>query len=158
MTPRGTGDGARCQNRMAPEASHPDSIRIPVVQEELRVGRRTVETGRGVRLHKTVTEEALRIDEALMRQELDIEHVPIDAWVDGALPERRQEGETLVIPVLEEVLVVQKRVRLKEEIRITARARQQPASEQVVLREEHVSVERFDEAAPDGSVQDSPPQ
>ncbi len=143
---------------MAPESSHPHSIRIPVVQEELRVGRRTVETGRGVRLHKTVTEEALRIEEALMRQELDIERVPVDAWVDGALPERRQEGETLVIPVLEEVLVVQKRVRLKEEIRITARARQQPASEQVVLREEHVSVERFDEAAPGVSVQDSPPQ
>ena len=143
---------------MAPESSHPHSIRIPVVQEELRVGRRTVETGRGVRLHKTVTEEALRIEEALMRQELDIERVPVDAWVDGALPERRQEGETLVIPVLEEVLVVQKRVRLKEEIRLTARARQQPASEQVVLREEHVSVERFDEAAPGVSVQDSPPQ
>jgi len=141
---------------MAPESSHPHSIRIPVVQEELRVGRRTVETGRGVRLHKTVTEEALRIEEALMRQELDIERVPVDAWVDGALPERRQEGETLVIPVLEEVLVVQKRVRLKEEIRITARARQQPASEQVVLREEHLSVERFNEADPRGNVQDPP--
>ncbi len=143
---------------MATEDSHPDSVRIPVVQEELRVGRRTVETGRGVRLHKTVTEEALRIDEALLRQELDIERVPVDAWVEGALPERRQEGETLVIPVLEEVLVVQKRVRLKEEIRITARARQQPVSEQVVLREEHLSVERFDEAAPGGSAQDSSPR
>ncbi len=141
---------------MAPEAPRPDSLRVPVVQEELRVGRRMVETGRGVRLHKTVSDETVRIDEDLMQQELDIERVPIDAWVEGALPERRQEGETLVIPVLEEVLVVQKRVRLKEEIRITAKARQHRASEQVVLREEHVSVERFDDAAPRGSPQDPP--
>ena len=141
---------------MAPEASHPDSVHIPVVQEELQVGRCVVETGHGVRLHKTVTEEALRIDETLMRQEMNVERVPIDAWVDGALPERRQEGETLIIPVLEEVLVVEKRVRLKEEIRITARARQHPASEQVVLRQEHLSVERFDEADPRGNVQDPP--
>ncbi len=143
---------------MAPEASHSDSFRLPVIQEEVQVGRRVVDTGRGVRLHKTVTEEALRIDETLLRQELDVERVPIDEWVDGALPERRQEGETLVIPVLEEVLVVQKRVRLKEEIRITARARQHPASEQVVLREERLSVERFDEAGPGSSVQDPPPR
>lgn len=130
---------------MASEAPHPDKLRIPVISEELHVGRRVVDTGRGVRLNKSVTEEVLRIDEALMQQELEIEHVPMDAWVDGVLPERRQEGETLVIPVLEEVLVLQKRVRLKEEIRITAKVHRHTASEQVVLRDEHVSVERFAE-------------
>lgn len=141
---------------MATEASHPNKLHIPVVEEELRVGRRTVETGRGVRLHKTVAEEHVRIDETLAHEELEIERVPIDAWVEGDLPKRRYEDETLVIPVLEEVLVVQKRVRLKEEIRITATARQQPASERVVLRREQISVERFDGTAPGGRMQEPP--
>ncbi len=141
---------------MATEASHPNKLHIPVVEEELRVGRRTVETGRGVRLHKTVAEEHVRIDETLAHEELEIERVPIDAWVEGDLPKRRYEDETLVIPVLEEVLVVQKRVRLTEEIRITATARQQPASERVVLRREQISVERFDETAPGGRMQEPP--
>jgi len=141
---------------MATEASHPNKLHIPVVEEELRVGRRTVETGRGVRLHKTMAEEHVRIDETLAHEALEIERVPIDAWVEGDLPKRRYEDETLVIPVLEEVLVVQKRVRLTEEIRITATARQQPASERVVLRREQISVERFDETAPGGRMQEPP--
>lgn len=120
-------------------------LRIPVLQETLQVGKRTVDTGRGVRVHKTVTEEALRIDEALATQDLEIEHVPVNAWVDGPAPVQRHEGDTLVVPVLEEVLVVEKRLRLKEEIRIRARADVRHASEHVVLRSEQVTVERFDE-------------
>lgn len=135
----------------------PTALRLPVVQEELQVGRRVVETGRGVRLRKTVSEEWLRIDEPLQRQELHIEHVPMDTWVDGSPPVQRQEGATLVIPVLEEVLVVEKRLRLKEEIRITAKAIEHMASEQVVLREEHLTVERFDASASDRSAQAPPP-
>ncbi len=125
-------------------------VRIPVVQEELQVGKRVVDTGRGVRVHKHVTEEVLRIDEALARQGLDIEHVPVNAWVEGPAPVQRQEGNTLVVPVLEEVLIVEKRLRLKEEIRITAKSSVHHASERVVLRSEQVSVERFDEGREPG--------
>ncbi len=123
-------------------------VRIPVVQQELTLGRREVETGAGIRLHKHVSEETWRIDDSVQRQQLDIEHVPVNAWVEGALPAQRHEGPTLVIPVLEEVLVVQKRVRLVEEIRITARARSEPVTETVVLRREQVEAERFDAAGP----------
>lgn len=131
---------------MANKPQSPDELRIPVVQEVLQVGKRWIDTGRGVRVHKTVSNTELRIDEPLMRQRLDIEHVSINAWVEGPLPQQRQEGDTLVIPVLEEVLVVEKRLRLKEEIRITARNEQRTASEHVTLREEHVEVRRFDES------------
>lgn len=125
-------------------------MRIPVVQEELHVGKRVVESGQGVRLHKSVTEEVLRIEEPLARQELEIEHVPVNAWVEGALPVQRQEGDTLIVPVLEEVLVVEKRVRLKEEIRITARRTVDHYSERVVLRSEQVMVERFEQGGEAG--------
>lgn len=143
---------------MADPNEAPHGVRIPVVQEELHIGKRTVDTGRGVRLHKTVTEEAIRIDEPLAQQGLEIEHIPINAWVEGPAPVQRQEGDTLVVPVLEEVLVVEKRLRLKEEIRITAKATYRHASEQVILRHEQVSVERFDEGHGAGTGRDPPTQ
>ncbi len=143
---------------MADPNEAPHGIRIPVVQEELQIGKRTVDTGRGVRLHKTVTEEAIRVDEALAQQGLEIERIPVNAWVEGPPPVQRHEGDTLVVPVLEEVLVVEKRLRLKEEIRITARASYRHASEQVILRSEQVTVERFDEGHGAGTGRDPPTQ
>ena len=131
---------------MANHHHNENEVRIPVVQEELQLGKRTTETGKGVRLNKTVSEEIWRIDEILQQQNLDIEHVPINVWVSGDPPSNRYEGKTLVMPVLEEVLVVEKRLRLKEEIRITAKFVQQPVSERVVLRKEQVNVERFDDS------------
>ncbi len=119
------------------------SLHVPLVQEALLLGRRTVETGAGVRVHKTVSEETWRVDDTVQNQQLEIEHVKRDVWVEGEPPTQRHEGATLVIPVLEEVLVVQKRVRLKEEIRITARSQPVPVSNSVVLRSEHASIERF---------------
>ena len=131
---------------MANEPEMQQTLNIPVTQDVLQVGKRLVETGRGVRVHKTVTETVVRIDEPLMQQGLEIEHVPVNAWVEGKVPVQRHEGDTLVVPVLEEVLVVEKRLRLKEEIRITAKAGTRIASERVTLREEQVDVQRFDES------------
>lgn len=144
---RGTDALRRIQNLMVTQAEDKGMFSMPLVQEELSVGRRHVETGQGIRVHKTVSEETWRIDDTVLRQQLDIEHVPVNAWVDGELPVQRQEGATLVIPVLEEVLVVEKRVRLKEEIRITAHSQGEPVSSTVVLRSEHAQVERFGERA-----------
>jgi uncharacterized protein (TIGR02271 family) len=142
------------QNHMANPNEAQSDVKIPVMREELHIGKRTVDTGRGVRLHKTVTEEAIRIDEQLAQQEVEIERVPINAWVDGPVPVQRHEADTFVIPVLEEVLVVEKRLRLKEEIRITARAISRQVTEQVVLRSEQVSPERFDEGRGTGTGRD----
>ncbi len=142
---------------MAAETTDTGKLRIPVTEEVLRVGHRVTDTGRGIRIHKTVNEETLHVDEALQRQELQIEHVPVNAWVDGAPPVQRQEGDTLVIPVLEEVLVVQKRLRLTKEIRITARTHIDHVSEQVVLREEHVAAERFDDGDLSADKEGVPP-
>lgn len=55
------------------------------------------------------------------------------------------EGGTFIVPILEEVLVVEKRLRIKEEIHITRSKRPQRFSETVPVKSETVSVERFDE-------------
>lgn len=133
---------------MTHQSEPPESLRIPVIEEILHVGKRVTDTGRGVRLHKSVSEEVWRIDETLMQQVLDLTHVPINAWVQAdALPVQRQEGSTLIIPVLEEVLVIEKRIRLKEEIRLTVKTQAHQTSERIVLRKEHISAERFDTPA-----------
>jgi hypothetical protein len=50
-----------------------------------------------------------------------------------------------VVPVLEEVLVVERRLRIKEELHITRIRREERHVESVLLKSEQVSVERFDE-------------
>lgn len=132
------GPGAQTADRL--------QLAFPVIQEEAHVGKRVVDTGRGVRIHKTVSEREHAWDEALSRDELVIEHVPVGRMVaESETPQMRYEGDTLVLPVLEEVLVVQKQLRLKEEVRVTRRRHQVRQPQSVLLRSEQVTVERFDE-------------
>jgi uncharacterized protein (TIGR02271 family) len=117
---------------------------IPVWREELHVGKRTVETGKGIRIHKMVKEREETVDQPLLQDELAIERVPVGTMVaEGEQPGARYEGDTLIVPVFEEVLVVERRLRLKEEVRITRRKREMHAPQTVVLRSEEVSIERF---------------
>jgi len=130
-----------------------DKLVVPVIREEVQADKRIVDTGRGVRIHKTVAELPCHIDERLLRDEVEVSHVPVDRIVPlDAAPATRYEGETLVVPILEEVLVVERRVRIKEELRITRTRREEHHAETVMLKSEQVSVERFEEAG------DRPPE
>lgn len=130
-----------------PENTAQAGLRIPLVEEQLAVGTRVVDTGRGVRIHKTVSEKSVTIDEPLAHDEVDVRHVPVDRIValDDA-PATRYEGDTLVVPVLEEVLVVERRLRIKEELHITRIRHEERYHDTVPLKAEQVQVERFDEA------------
>ena len=133
-------------SRSIPDNSTQEDLRIPVVEEQLTVGTRVVETGRGVRIHKTISEQPVVIDERLVRDEMEIERVPVDRIV--ALedkPATRYEGDTLVVPVFEEVLVVERRLRIKEELRITRVRHEERYQETVSLKTERVEIERFDD-------------
>lgn len=123
-------------------------VTIPVHQEQLRVETQTVDTGRGVRVSKLVTERPYQVDEVLHHDEVTVTHVPIDRIVAASdAPASRHDGDTLIIPVLEEVLVVERRVRIKEEIHITTVKHEQRHAETGMLKSEAVRVERFDEAS-----------
>ena len=123
--------------------------RFPLVAEEVHIGKRTVDTGRGVRIHKSVSTAERIVDTPLLQEELVVEHVPIGAEIDSP-PAMRYEGDTLVLPVLEEVLVVCKQLRLREEVRITRHRRETHVPQTVSLRTEHVAVERFDNSDDSG--------
>lgn len=119
------------------------ALTVPLVQEAVRVEVREVETG-GVRVHKTVSEHPHQIDEQLLHDEVNVKHVPIDKIVSlSDAPQSRQEGDTLIVPILEEVLVVEKKCRIKEEIHITRSQRTEQHAETVVLRSEDITIERF---------------
>jgi uncharacterized protein (TIGR02271 family) len=125
-------------------AAEGETVTLPVIQEQLHVGTRTVETGRGVRVHKQVRSRPHEVDQTLWRDELDVRHVPVDRLVN-APPAARYEGDTFIVPVLEEVLVVEKRYRIKEELHITRLRHASQHRQTVPLRDEHVAVERFDD-------------
>ncbi len=96
-----------------------ESLTIPVAAEELVASTREVEHGR-VRIRKRVETVPQEVTVAVMHDEVDVERVPIGREVDVA-PAVRHDGDTMVVPVVEEVLVVEKRLRLVEEVRITTR-------------------------------------
>jgi stress response protein YsnF len=129
-----------------PSQAHEGSMVLPVIAEQLRLGVRRVDTGRGVRIHKTVVEREQRIEQSLLHDAVSVTRVPVDRIVPlSETPVARQEGDTWIVPILEEVLVLEKRLRIKEEVHITRTARAQPYFDTVVLRSEQVAVERFDE-------------
>jgi len=113
---------------------------IPVLVEELAVQKRVAETGK-VRITKTVHEREEVVDEPLVREEVEVERVPIQRVVDGPVPIRDEDGTT-IIPILEEVLVVEKRLMLKEELHIRKRRVEIHQPQQVTLRCEEARVER----------------
>ncbi len=122
------------------------TVTVPLMEETLRVTKREVVTG-GVRLTKRVTEREETVDEALLRADVQVERVPINQVVTEA-PQARQEGSTLVVPILEEILVVEKRLMLKEEVRITRTQTEVHQPQAVTLRSEEAVIEGITPEAP----------
>lgn len=101
------------------DAQTTEEVRVPLVEEELQVGRREVETGH-VRVRTIVDEEKVALSELLERDVVDIERVPVGVEVQTA-PLPFEEDGVLIIPVIEERLVVEKRLFVVEEIRVHRR-------------------------------------
>ncbi len=121
-------------------AEQGDTQVIPLVAETLTVGKREVETGR-VRFRTTVTERTETVDEPLLRTEVQTRRVEVNQFVDSP-PAVRYEGDAMIIPIWEEVLVVEKRLRLTEEVYITQVQTEHHDPQTVTLRQEVLSEER----------------
>jgi uncharacterized protein (TIGR02271 family) len=113
---------------------------LPVAREELRIGKRQVETAR-VRVSTVTRQHEEVVDQPLERQRVEIEHVPVNRYVDAA-PEIRQEGEVTIIPLVEEVLVVEKKLLLREEVRIVRKREEFHQPRRVTLRRQEIRINR----------------
>jgi uncharacterized protein (TIGR02271 family) len=120
------------------EAGQP--LIIPVIEERVNVQKREQLSGI-VEIHKTVNERTQTVDEPLLSQEVEVERVAINRFVDEAVPVR-YEDDTTIIPLLEEVLVVEKRLLLREEVHIKTVRRELHNPQEITLREERVEVVR----------------
>ena len=113
---------------------------VPVVEETAVVRKERVAT-ETVRLRKRVHEDEEVLDVPVQTEAIEVERVPVGRWLDAPADVRR-EGDTTVYPVVEEVLVVEKRLRLVEEVRVTRRQETRQVQERVGLRREEIVVER----------------
>jgi uncharacterized protein (TIGR02271 family) len=113
---------------------------LPLAEENLVLQRRTVETGTvRVRTVLQSREEVARAE--IYRQAVSVEHVPINREIDE-VPTPWEDGDILVIPVVEEILVVEKRLILREEVRVRRRREVDHIEQPVTLRTMEALVER----------------
>ena len=122
----------------------PSTLTLPLYAETLVVARR--KTHSTVRVATVTHEREQLVDEALTHERVEVEHVPIGRTVE-AVPPIREEGDTTILPVVEEVVVVERRLVLKEEIRIRCLRSTERHQEAVRLRTQDAVITRT-EAAP----------
>lgn len=118
---------------------------IPVLEEEATVSTRTVTKG-VTTVDKQVEARDHLVSEMLQHRGASVERVPKGVAVDiEHPPEVRTEDGTTIVPVLEEVLVVEKRLLLKEELHIRHYVDEVPFTQEVTLRNETVVVKHSED-------------
>lgn len=120
-------------------SSQPDFV-IPLAEETARVEKRSATTGK-LRIRTSVEEVEEVVAATLEGEVVDIVHVPIDREVSN-VPAVRTENGVTIVPVLEEVLVVEKRLILKEELHIHRHAKRERIETPIKLRKQRVHIER----------------
>lgn len=137
------------------QSDTPDAS-IPLVHEHVKVDRRVVETGR-VRIHSIVDEKLVRVAEDLERDDVTIERVAVNREVTEAPPLREEDG-VLIVPILEEVVVIEKRLLLKEELRVHRNRKRERIDEVVRVKSMRAEVERVAPPRPDKLSADQEPE
>ncbi len=108
-------------------AEAPDSVAEPIFAE---TPEKTQQEVHPMAAHG----EAITMSDALFTEDVDVERIPVNRILDAPV-EVRQEGDTTIIPVIEEVITVQKRLLLREEVRITRRRVEFTEPRRVVLNQ-----------------------
>jgi len=124
-------------------AGAPDTVEVPVHEEELVVGRREQEIGR-VHLHNDVVEEPQTITAPVTHEEVTLERVPVQGEYTPS-PDAFTEKD-IDVPVMGEEIVTDKRAKVTEEVRL----QKQPVTEEQqvrdTVRKERVRIEGAQEA------------
>ena len=121
-----------------------DDPKVTLLAEELEVHKEAVETGRLRVSKQTHTREAF-VDETLVSEQAEVETIPVGRQI-FEMPTVRQEGETTIIPIVEEVLHTERRLMLKEEVRITRRQKTEQFQDRVPLRYQEAVITRVQSA------------
>lgn len=113
---------------------------IPVVHEQVEITGRAVETGK-VKISKRVNEHEELIDVPFSYEEVRVERLPVEQFVDEAPPVRTEGGVT-IIPILEERYVLEKKLVLVEELHVYKEKIESHQPQTVKVLKEEMAVER----------------
>jgi uncharacterized protein (TIGR02271 family) len=115
-----------------------DDLRMQRSEEEVKVGTRGREAG-AVKVRKSVRTDREQVRVPKWREEIDIERVPGEGREASGV-EIGEDDEVVVVQVLEEEVVVSKRVVVKEEIRLRKKVVENEELVEVDLRKEEVDI------------------
>ena len=116
-------------------------IVVPVIEEHVVITKEVVETGK-VLIKKRVKEEEAFINIPLIQEGYIVERKPGKKELFTHHPAVRHEGDKMIIPVVREVLVVEKRYEVTEEVHVIKTKTEVPNMQQITLLKEEVQVER----------------
>jgi uncharacterized protein (TIGR02271 family) len=112
---------------------------IPVVQEELRVGKRRVEQG-GVRIYNRVTQQPVEEKVHLREEHVNVERRPVDRPATAA--DKAFQERTVEATAMKEEAVADKQTRVVEEVRLTKDAQERTETVRDTVRRTDVQVEQ----------------
>ncbi len=141
VPPVRSAPGPTSVSTSGPPALDTQDLVISVIAERLRIGKRVVE-GEGVRVRVVTDEEATPASVTLRSERIEVERVAVGRVVESAPPVREENGVTIV-PVMEEVVVTETRLVLKEELHIRRVAETREHQQTVLLRRQRAEVERL---------------
>jgi len=146
--PTTPADGPAQSESRTREPGGAESNVLQLFAEDVDVSRQTVETGR-VRVAKVTRVRDHIVDEQLARTTVEVERIPIGRVID-AIPAVREDGDLMVVPVVEETVVVERRLVLKEELHIRRVQTQERLRDTVKLRYQTAEVTRIPAQQPAG--------
>jgi uncharacterized protein (TIGR02271 family) len=117
-----------------------NEIRIPVIEEELRIGKRTVKRG-GARIQTRVEEVPVQEKVALHEENVTVERRPANRLVENA-PGAFKEG-TIEVTEMSEVPVIDKQVRVSEEIVVNKEVTEHEETVRDTVRRRDVEVDKY---------------
>jgi len=115
----------------------------PVIKESYQIEKERIETD-SIRVSKKVFEQTAQRNVSVTQEEASVERKVFNEYVDVAPPAVRQEGDVTIISVLKEVLVVEKRLMLVEELHITKTKTDTVVPVEQMVRKEVVTINKAD--------------
>ena len=169
-----TGSQAQPQSRPATAAANPQSAKappasaapasaqqartgdtadqaIPVMEEQLKVGKRQV--NRGIRIHQRVTERPVEEQVQLRDERVTVERRPVDRAV-GANAAAGFQDRTFDVTETHEEAVVNKEARVVEEVVVSRDVKERTETVRDSVRRTDVDVEQLGQTGQTGSTTD----
>jgi uncharacterized protein (TIGR02271 family) len=121
-----------------------ESTSIPVIDEELQVGKRVVRRG-GVRVYSHVVDQPVEETVELREEHVRVERRPTDRPVSNADADRMRD-QSIEVPEMAEEVVVQKRARVREEVVVGKETTQRTEKVRDNVRRTEVEVEQLNKS------------